>query len=74
MKPNAKIASVRVLDRGRQGKVGVVTTEAGYVYVCTWSSDSDLDEETVRSLWARERWAFRPYDESTGIYIWSRAK
>ena len=60
--------SVRVLDRGRQGKLGIVTSR-GRVFACTWSPDTQLTEEDVFRTWRLSRSDFKPFDESRGCYI-----
>lgn len=56
-------------DVNGKGDVGVVVTEAGFVFACHWAEDSELTEAKVREAWRTDRRAFRAYDESTGCYV-----
>lgn len=67
---------MRILDRGKGGKVGIVTVatsgrkaDCGRVYACTWSPDTALTESEVARAFSNSRRDFKPFDESSGHYV-----
>lgn len=66
-RPTPRKMRVEIKDRG-QSIVAVVESR-GRVYACTWAKDSTLTEADVRRVWKEDRRAFRPYDETRGVYL-----
>jgi hypothetical protein len=64
--------TVKIVEHpsSKQHKVAIVTTRRGYVFAATFAEmDEELTEEYVAKDYREHKKAYRPYDESRGVYI-----
>jgi hypothetical protein len=67
MKKGAKIESINI-RRSRFGYTGIVYSY-GYCYAVRYAPDVVITEELIRKSWRENRSAFRPYDDSTDMFL-----
>ena len=67
MKKGAKIESINI-RRSRFGYTGIVYSY-GYCYAVRYAPDAVITEELIRKSWRENRGAFRPYNDSTDMFL-----
>jgi hypothetical protein len=67
MKKAAKIDSINI-RRSHLGLTGIVYSD-GYAYAVRYAPDAIVTEALIRKSWREQRQAFRPYDDSTDIFL-----
>jgi hypothetical protein len=67
MKKSSKIDSINI-RRHHLGLTGIVYSE-GYAYAVCYAPDAIVTEELIRKSWREQRRAFRPYNDSTDMFL-----
>ena len=67
MKKGAKIDSINI-RRHHLGLTAIVYSE-GYTYAVRYAPDAVVTMELVRKSWRENRNAFRPYNDSTDMFL-----
>jgi hypothetical protein len=67
MKKGAKIESINI-RRSHLGLTAIVYSE-GYIYAVRYAPDTVVTMELVRKSWREQRGAFRPYNDSTDMFL-----
>ncbi len=66
-KKGGKIESINI-RRSRFGYTGIVYSY-GYCYAVRYAPDAVITEELIRKSWREQRGAFRPYNDSTDMFL-----
>jgi hypothetical protein len=67
MKKSSKIDSINI-RRHHLGVTGIVYSY-GYAYAVRYAPDAIVTEELIRKSWREQRRAFRPYNDSTDMFL-----
>lgn len=63
----SKIGSITI-RRHHLGLTAIVYSE-GYAYAVRYAPDTLVTESLIRKSWREQRSAFRPYDDSTDLFL-----
>jgi hypothetical protein len=67
MKKSSKIDSIN-MRRHHLGVTGIVYSH-GYAYAVRYAPDAVVTEELIRKSWRESRMSFRPYNDSTDMFL-----
>jgi hypothetical protein len=67
MKKSSKIDSINI-RRHHLGLTGIVYSE-GCAYAVRYAPDTRVTEELIRKSWRENRTSFRPYNDSTDMFL-----
>ena len=67
MKKSSKIDSINI-RRHHLGVTGIVYSE-GYAYAVRYAPNTRVTEELIRKSWRESRLSFRPYNDSTDMFL-----
>jgi len=67
MKKSSKIDSINI-RRHHLGVTGIVYSE-GYAYAVRYAPNTRVTEELIRKSWRESRTSFRPYNDSTDMFL-----
>jgi hypothetical protein len=67
MKKSAKIERINI-RRHHLGLTGIVYSE-GHAYAVRYAPDAAVTESLIRKSWRESRRIFRPYNDSTDLFL-----
>ena len=67
MKETSKIDSINIRSH-HLGMTGIVCSH-GYIYAVRYAPDAVVTEELIRKSWRENRASFRPYNDSTDMFL-----
>ena len=67
MKKSSKIDSINI-RRHHLGLTGIVYSE-GCAYAVRYAPNTRVTEELIRKSWRESRTSFRPYNDSTDMFL-----